>query len=178
MYWVLSPVFRWIHTLVLCAPPPKKKALFCKSEKRSTDIGDADHHLLLMRFISAPSGYLEWWMKFSGDPVTKQVNIHLFWKVRTQDKFVGFRGTTYSLIKTLWSTLKMYPSFCFFFLSGLQMVSCQQPECFLRRVSAKAVRWKSTAVLHKLELLYFSASRKNSKAVFECCKCSWEIQPY
>lgn len=120
---------------------------------RSTGIGEADCHLLLMRFISAPSGYLEWWMKFSGDHVTKQVNIHLFWKVRTQVKFGGFRDQN-SMVN-----LENVPQLFLFFLSGLQMVSCQQPECILRRVSAKAVRWKSTAVLHTLELLYFSASR-------------------
>ncbi|XP_019948150.2 granulocyte colony-stimulating factor receptor [Paralichthys olivaceus] len=33
---------------------------------------------------SAPTGRLDWWMKLSGDPMHKQLNIHLFWKPSKQ----------------------------------------------------------------------------------------------
>ncbi|XP_035018900.1 granulocyte colony-stimulating factor receptor [Hippoglossus stenolepis] len=33
---------------------------------------------------TAPTGRLDWWMKLSGDPMHKQLNIHLFWKPSKQ----------------------------------------------------------------------------------------------
>lgn len=121
MYWVLP--HRLLVNPYACLVPKKgeKKVLFCKSE-RSTGIGKADSHLLLLHFISAPSGYLEWWMKLSRTHVINQFNIHLFWKVHARDKFLSScHDPTYLLIKTLRLAL-IY--LCFFF------PSCQASKWF------------------------------------------------
>lgn len=40
-------------------------------------------------FFSAPTGRLDWWMKVSGDPVHKQLNVNLFWKVHKSHSLLG-----------------------------------------------------------------------------------------
>lgn len=160
----------------------KKKFSFVKVRRGAQSLGKADSRLLLLHFIPAPSGYLEWWMKLSGTRVVNQFNIHLFWKVHARDRFLSScHDPAYLLLNTPRLALNIYLcffGFWFFFLSGIQMVPCQQSECILRRVSAKTVRQKGKGVLHKVELLYFSAPHQNSKVVSECCKCSRKIQPY
>ncbi|XP_075907045.1 granulocyte colony-stimulating factor receptor isoform X3 [Nelusetta ayraudi] len=43
---------------------------------------------------SAPTGRLDWWMKVSGDPVNKQLNVNLFWKWSKQFRANG-RNVSY-----------------------------------------------------------------------------------
>lgn len=57
---------------------------FFESEKKPSSL-QLDSHL----FFPAPTGRLDWWMKVSGDPVHKQLNVNLFWKVHKSRPLLG-----------------------------------------------------------------------------------------
>lgn len=46
-------------------------------------------NLTAIFFFPAPTGRLDWWMKVSGDPVHKQLNVNLFWKVHKSRSLLG-----------------------------------------------------------------------------------------